>query len=292
METAIQLVVAGLALGAIYALLATGFIVIYRATAVVNFAQGDMATVGAFVALWALQTFSFGGLGFAYLVAVLTMALAGVLLFRFVYVPLRNRSVIAVSIGTLGIAVMMRGLLLVVFGPVPAGLRSPVGDGAIHVGGVAIASQAILIVALTVLLIGFQAAVFYRTYLGQSLRAIAEDQEMAKLLGLRVDLLLLTAFAYGAGLAGIAGVLLAPLLSVSLDLGWSVAFDSFIAAIVGGLGSLSGAVVGGLLIGLVEVLGRFYISSQFGTSVVFAILLLVLVLRPNGIFKVVTAQRI
>jgi branched-chain amino acid transport system permease protein len=87
-------------------------------------------------------------------------------------------------------------------------------------------------------------------------------------------------------------VLLAPLLSVSLDLGWSVAFDSFIAAIVGGLGSLSGAVVGGVLIGLVEVLGRFYISSQFGTSVVFAILLLVLVLRPNGIFKVVTAQRI
>jgi branched-chain amino acid transport system permease protein len=209
-----------------------------------------------------------------------------------VYVPLRGRSVIAVSIGTLGIALALRGLLLVAFGPVPAGLPSPVGSGAIRVGGVSISNQALLIIGVTSLLLIFQAVFFYRTYVGHALRAIAEDQEMAKLLGLRVDALLQTAFAYGAALAGVAGVLLAPLLSVSLDLGWSIAFDSFVGAIVGGLGSLSGAVTGGVLIGLVQEIGRFYVSSQFGTALVFGTLLLVLLVRPNGIFNVVTSQRL
>jgi branched-chain amino acid transport system permease protein len=291
MGTAIQLIVAGLGLGALYALLATGFVVIYRATGVVNFAQGDMATVGAFVALWAVEHLHLPLIP-SYAVSVLVMAGVGIALFRLVYVPLRSRSVIAVSIGTLGVAIALRGLLFVIFGPVPAGLGSPVGDGAIHVGGIAIASQSILVLIVTLLLLGSQAVFLHRTYTGHALRAIAEDQEMAKLLGLRVDRLLLGAFAYGAALAAVAGVLLAPILSVSLDLGWSVAFDSFIAAIVGGLGSLPGALVGGLLVGLSQEFGSYYVSSEFSTSIVFALLLLVLLVRPNGIFSTTTAQRV
>jgi branched-chain amino acid transport system permease protein len=186
----------------------------------------------------------------------------------------------------------MRGLLLVTFGPQPAGLPSPVGDRSIVLGDVVISAQAVLVVGITALLITIQAILFNRTYVGHALRAIAEDQEMARVLGIRVERLLLGAFAYGAALAALAGVLLAPTLSVSLDLGWSVAFASFIAAIVGGLGSLSGAVAGGVIIGMVQVLGQFYVSGPFGTSLVFAVLLLILLVRPHGIVKMVTAQRL
>jgi branched-chain amino acid transport system permease protein len=286
-----QLITAGLAVGAIYGLLATGFIVIYRATGVVNFAQGDMATVGAFTALWALRTWHVPVV-MAYAFAIGVMALIGILLFRVVYVPLRTRSVVIVSIGTLGLALAMRGLLLVIFGPQPAGLPSPVGDQSISYGGVVVSAQSVLVVGVTAVLIGIQAILFNRTSIGHALRAIAEDQEMARVLGIRVERLLLGAFAYGAALAALAGVLLAPTLSVSLDLGWSVAFASFIAAIVGGLGSLSGAATGGLIIGMVQVLGQFYVSGPFGTSLVFGVLLVILLLRPNGIFKMVTSQRL
>lgn len=290
-DTFIQLVIGGVSLGAIYVLLATGVVVIYRATGVVNFAQGDMATAAAFVALWGLQHLTLGLAG-GYVVAILGMGVVGVVLFRLVYVPLRSRAVVAVSIGTLGVALALRGLLLVLFGPIPAGLPSPVGIGVLHLGEVVIPKHQLLVVIVTIVLLAFQAGIFYRTYTGQALRAIAEDQEMAKLLGLRVDRLLTMAFAYGAALAGVAGVLLAPLLSVSLDLGWSVAFYSFIAAIVGGLGSLSGAVFGGILIGLAQELGDFYVSSQFGTTIVFGVMLFALVVRPNGLFNIATAQRL
>lgn len=287
----LQLTVAGVALGAIYALVAMGFIMIYRATGAVNFAQGDMATFGAFAALWVTTRYEVPIL-VAWLFAAVVMAALGMLTYRFVYRPLSKHPFLAVAIGTLGFSFMLRGVLFVIFGPQPAALASPAGSETIAVGGVVIGRHLLLIIAVTALLVVAQALFFRFTFLGKALRATAEDQEVARMLGLRTNRIVLGTFTYGAVLAAIAGVLLAPVRFVSLDLGFGVLLKSFVAAIVGGFGSLPGALVGGLIVGLAEVFGAGLISSSFRDSFAFGLLVIILIVRPHGLFQVKAEEKV
>lgn len=287
----LQLMVAGVALGAIYALVAMGFLMIYRATGAVNFAQGDMVTVGAFGALWATSTFDTPTV-VGWLVAVLMLGVLGMLTYRFVYRPLSKHPFLAVAIGTLGLAFIFRGVLFVLFGPQPARLASPVGNDVVSVGGVVIGQHLLLTIAVTAILVGSQALFFRYTFLGKALRATAESPEVARMLGLRTNRIVLGTFTYGAALAAVAGVLLAPVRFVSLDLGFGVLLKSFVAAIVGGFGSLPGALVGGLIVGLAEVFGAGYVSSAFRDTFAFGLLVLILIVRPHGIFQVKVEEKV
>lgn len=286
----LQLLVAGIALGSIYALVAVGFVLIYRATGAVNFAHGDMVTVGAFAALWATRQLDAPILA-AWLFSVLVMLVVGVVAYRFVYSPLRRHPFLAVAIGTLGLAFMLRSTMQGVFGARQASLASPVGTEALEIGDVVLGQHLLLMIAVTGVLIGAQAVFFQRTFVGKALRATAEDQQVARLLGLRTNRLILGTFAYGAALAAIAGVLLAPVRFVSLDLGFGVLLKGIVGAIVGGFGSMAGALVGGLIVGLVEVFGAGLVSSAFRDSFAFGLLVIILLARPHGLFQVKAEEK-
>jgi branched-chain amino acid transport system permease protein len=286
----LQLLVAGLSLGAIYALVALGFVLIYRATGMINFAQGDMMTAAAFVALWATRDLHLPILA-AWVTAAIALGALGGLMYATIYRPLYNRSLVAVGIATLGVALMLRGLMLIAFGELPANLPSPIEARTIRIGTTVLSSQHVLVIVLATVLVVAQAVVLRVTFLGKSLRAVSENQEVARMLGLRVDRLLLGTIVYGAVLAALAGVLLAPILSVSLNLGWSLALTAFAAAIVGGFGSMPGALFGGMLLGLGEVLANRYIPGGYADSVVFGLVLVVLVLRPAGILSMLPGRR-
>ncbi len=287
----LQLTVAGVALGSIYALVAIGFVIIYRATGAVNFAHGDMVTVGAFAALWATTVLE-APILVSWLVAVLMLGVLGMLTYRFVYRPLRHHPFLAVAIATLGLAFVFRGVLFVIFGPQPAALPSPVGGGAVSIGGAVVSRHLLLIIGVTAVLVVSQALFFRHTFLGKSLRATAENQEVARMLGLRTNRIILWTFAYGAGLAAVAGVLLAPVRFVTLDLGFGVLLKAIVGAIVGGFGSLPGALVGGLIVGLAEVFGASLISSAFRDTFAFGILIIILLVRPHGLFQVKAEEKV
>jgi branched-chain amino acid transport system permease protein len=256
----------------------------------INFAQGDMMTAGAFVALWASRDLHLPILA-AWVAAAIALGALGGLMYATIYRPLYNRSLVAVGIATLGVALMLRGLMLIAFGELPANLPSPIEARTIRIGTTVLSSQHVLVIVLATVLVVAQAVVLRVTFLGKSLRAVSENQEVARMLGLRVDRLLLGTIVYGAVLAALAGVLLAPILSVSLNLGWSLALTAFAAAIVGGFGSMPGALFGGMLLGLGEVLANRYIPGGYADSVVFGLVLVVLVLRPAGILSMLPGRR-
>jgi branched-chain amino acid transport system permease protein len=285
----LQLLVSGAAVGAIYALVAVGFVMIYRATGAVNFAQGDMVTVGAFAALWASRDLGLPILA-AWAIAVLTLGLLGATTYRIVYRPLSKHPFLGVAIGTLGLAIMLRASLHLLFGPREAALPSPVGVDTLTLGNVVVGQHLLLVIVVTGLLVTGQAAFFKWTFVGKALRATSEDQEMTQLLGLPTNRLILGTFIYGSMLAAVAGVLLAPIFFVSLALGFSVLLKSFVAAIIGGFGSVTGALVGGLVVGLAEVFGAAYVSTAFRNSFAFAILILILILKPSGLFRGVSHE--
>jgi branched-chain amino acid transport system permease protein len=286
-----QIALAGLTVGTIYALVALGFVVIFRATGMINFAQGDMTTAGAFVGFWAVDTLHLPIL-LAWVVATCGLGVLGALAYVIIFRPLRRRSLVAVAIATLGFALVLRGLLVVAFGQNPTSLASPAGNGVVHIGSAVISGQDILVLGVTAVLISIQAYVFRSTFLGKSLRAIAEDGEVAQLLGLRSERLLLGAVVYGSMLAGLAGVMLAPLLSVSVSLGWSLGLTAFAGAIIGGFGSMSGALIGGLVVGLAGEFASRYLPGDYADSVVFGLVVIVLLLRPSGILSMIPGQKV
>jgi branched-chain amino acid transport system permease protein len=286
----LELLFAGLALGAIYALVALGFVFVYRATGMINFAQGDMTTAGAFMAYWAVTSWHLPLL-LGWVVSFAALALVGAAMYFVVYRPLANRSMISVAIGTLGVALVIRGALTVKFGENPSSLASPFGNGLVRAGPVILSTQDVAIILIVAVLVSVQALIFRYTFVGKSLRAISEDREMSQLLGLRVNRLLLGTVIYGALLAALAGVLLAPILSVSVGLGWELGLTAFASAIVGGFGSMPGALLGGVLLGVGEEFAQRYVAGGYADSVVYALVLVVLVFRPAGIVSMLQASR-
>ena len=279
----IQLVASGLAVGSVYALAAIGFVLVYSATGVVNFAAGQFVMLGTFAGVSMLV---FAGLPWpvGYLGALLLMAAVGALFFASVYLPLRHSPQITLVIGTLAMGLVLQNGALVVFGPWPLRLPSPLDGVVVSVAGAVLTGHTVAVVVATSALIGLLWLLLHRTSLGIAMRAVAQDDQAAKLMGLRVLPLLSFSWVLAAVLAGFAGLMVGPLWLADTHMGDAIALKAFAAAIIGGFTSLPGAIAGGVLVGLVEVLGASYISSAYKDLIAFGTMILFLLVRPQGIF--------
>ncbi|CAB3748866.1 branched-chain amino acid ABC transporter permease [Paraburkholderia humisilvae] len=278
----VQVLFAGLALGSIYALVALGFVLIVRATNVVNFAQGDFAMVGGF----AMVAFLSSGLPYwlAFVLALIVLGVFGVIFALGVYYPLRHRSYLPVIISTLGASIFMQNAALYIFGPQPRAMKRLFDTPGIDVGGVFMDTQYLAILGFTAIAVTFQYVLFERTMLGKKLQATSQDKDMARLVGIPVAAMIAFTFFYSAVLGGLAGALVSPILFVSIGMGSIIALKAFAAAIIGGFGDITGAIIGGLLLGVVESFGAQYISVAYKDAFAFLLLFLFLMLRPQGIF--------
>lgn len=279
----IQLFINGLALGSVYALAAIGFVIVYSATGVVNFAAGQFVMFGTFAGVAMLSNL---GLPWpaGYAAALAAMAAFGALFFAAVYVPLRNSPVATVIIGTVAVSIVMQNVALLGFGSWPFRLASPLDGITFDIAGAAITAHAAMVIVLTALLVGLIWLLFYRTSVGIGMRAVAQDPEAARLMGLNVNRLLVLSWVLAAVLAGIAGLLLGPMWFADVNMGDPIALKAFAATIIGGFGSLPGAIAGGLFVGLTELLGASYISSAYKDLIAFVVMILFLLVRPQGVF--------
>jgi branched-chain amino acid transport system permease protein len=292
----LQVLFQGLALGSIYALVALGFVLIIRATNVVNFAQGDFAMLGGYAMI--LFTVGMPGnpelhipafavhvpYGVAILLAAIVMAIIGIAFNYGVYYPLRNRHFLPVLISTLGASIFLQNTVLALFNPQPRPLDKLFNIEGVTIGGVFLDSQYLVILVFTILAVAFQYFFFEHTLIGKKLQATSQDKDMARLLGIPVTLMIIITFIYSAVLGGLAGMLVAPILFVSIGMGSTIALKAFAATIIGGFGDVAGAIVGGIIIGVIESFAAYYISVPYKDAFAFLALFLVLLFRPQGIF--------
>lgn len=281
MGDSLQLLISGLSTGSIYALVALGFTIIFKSTGALNFAQGEWVMLGGMVA----ATLFAAGLPLllSLIVAVAVAMVVGLLSQRLVVGQLRKPSPMSITILTVAIAICTKSLVMLVLGKNPAGLPAFSGEGAVRLAGVVMESQALWIIGVAAVMMAASTYFFNHTVLGKALRAAAAQPEAAALVGISPKLSMAMSFVFAAGTAALAGVIVTPLTLTSFDHGTILGFKAFCAAMLGGLGSLTGAMVGGLLLGVAESFAGGKVSSHFKDAVSFVLLLLVLVKWPNGL---------
>ncbi|MCU0968682.1 MAG: branched-chain amino acid ABC transporter permease [Rubrivivax sp.] len=280
----LQLVISGIAQGCIYGLIALGFVLIYKATETVSFAQGDLMMLGAFVGL-VLMTM----LGFPYWLsvpsAIAAMAVLGLAAERAVIRPILGQPAFSIVMLTIGIGYVVRGLVTMIpgIGTETHVLPVPYKDATIAAGGLVLNVEQLVVIGATALLCGALFALFRYSRVGIAMQAASQNQLAAYYMGIPVQRLNGVVWALAAAVAAIAGLLLAPITFVHANLGF-IGLKAFPAAVVGGFGSLPGAIVGGLIIGVVESLAGFYLPEGFKDVAAYVVVLLMLMLRPNGLF--------
>jgi branched-chain amino acid transport system permease protein len=277
-----QIFASGLSMGCIYALVGLGFVLIYNATNGLNFAQGELVMLGAFIFYAVLSAGA--PYGAAALSTVLAMGVIGYVFQRLFFYPLRNRDFLAFVIATIGFSIAARNIALIVWGPNPLRVRSFFTMDTVSFGSVSLPPEHLLIMTVTAIVLLLQYGLFFHTDLGRRLRAAAQNSEVAQLMGIRVGRMIAITFVISAMLTGVAGVLLAPIFFIETEMGLNLITKAFIAVIIGGFGSVPGVVVGGLIVGLIEILTAVFISSVYKDAIVFAILIFFLVVFPQGIF--------
>ena len=279
----IQMVINGLAMGAIYALIALGFVMIYNSTGAVNFAQGDFAMMGAYLYFTAAVLLHLP-VWVSFIFVILGAALLGIVFNRTVFYPLRDKHWMIPLIGTIGASIFLPNFAMNIWGPEPLPTPQPFGEALIQLGKLRISPQFVLIFVVTLLMILVMHLFFSRTRFGKMMQATAQDRTMARLSGIRIKRTMGATFIYSSVLAGIGGALVAPVFYVSQSMGLFVVVKAFCATIVGGFGSVPGAIVGGFFVGVVEQVCAGYISDKYKDVYAFLLMILVLFIRPQGIF--------
>lgn len=280
----LQLVISGIAQGCIYGLIALGFVLIYKATETVSFAQGDLMMLGAFGGLAGMTM-----LGFPYWVAVLAaigaMAVFGVLLERIVIRPILGQPAFSIVMLTIGIAYVARGLITMIpaIGTETHTLPVPYKDQIWNVGPLVLNVEQMVVIAATGVLCAALFAMFRYSKLGMAMQASSQNQLAAYYMGIPVKRLNGLVWGLAAAVAAIAGLLLAPITFVHANMGF-IGLKAFPAAVVGGFSSLPGAIVGGLIIGIVESLSGFYLPDGFKDTAAYVVVLIMLMVKPNGLF--------
>lgn len=276
----LQLLVAGIGTGSIYALIALGFNVVFKSTGAMNFAQGEWVVMGGMISALLFATFNSTAL--ACLVALVIVTIVGILSERIVIWPLRRPNPLLITMTSIGLAICTRSLVMMFLGKKPVGYPGFSKISTVVLGGVTIQVQTLWIVGLTIVFLAVMHLFFERSVLGKALRAAAADRDAAALVGVKVETMVMVSFAIAAFAGALAGAVITPLTLASYDQGVMFGFKGFSAAMLGGIGSLPGAVIGGLTLGLLEAFGSFYISSDFKDAIAFAVLLLILFVRPSG----------
>ena len=280
----IQLIISGIAQGCIYGLIALGFVLIYKATETVSFAQGELMMLGAFGGLAGLTI-----LGFPFWLSVLSsiaaMALLGVLLERVVIRPILGQPAFSIVMLTIGIGYVARGLITMIpgIGTETHTLPVPYKDQIWKVGGLVLNVEQMAVIGVTAVLCALLYALFRYSKLGIAMQAASQNQLAAYYMGIPVKRLNGIAWGLAAAVAAIAGLLLAPITFVHANMGF-IGLKAFPAAVVGGFGSLPGAIVGGLIIGVIESLSGFYLPDGFKDTAAYVMVLIMLMVKPNGLF--------
>ena len=288
----IQQIISGAAIGCVYALVALGFVLVYKTTEIVNFAQGELMMVGAFFAFTFVVLV---GLPFwlGAILAVAAMAGLGTVVDRVVIRPLVGQPVFALFMVTLGVGIVLRSLAGMVpgWGADTHALPTPFANQVVSVGGLTIRQEHAAIIVLTALLVGLLFAFFRFSRLGVAMQAVQQNQLAASYMGIPVKRVFALTWALSAAVAAFAGVLLAPIAFVHVNMGF-IGLKAFPAAVLGGFGSVPGAIAGGLIIGIVEALAGFYLPEGFKDVAAYVVLLAVLTVRPQGLFGVSTKRRV
>jgi branched-chain amino acid transport system permease protein len=286
----LQFLLAGLTVGAIYALVALGFSIIYNASHVINFAQGEFVMVGGMCTVWLAN--AGWPLPAAVAAAVLLAALLGLALERLAVEPARGASVVTLIIITIGASILLRGLASVVWDKKFHALKPFSGEAPLHIGGATLLPQSLWVLGVTLAIVVLLSWFFGRTLLGKALLATSHNRLAAQLVGISVRRVLLTAYGLSAALGGVAGILIAPITFTSWDVGVMLGLKGFAAAILGGMGSGPGAVLGGLALGIIEAMGAGYLSSAYKDALAFVIILAVLFFMPSGLLGRRSADRV
>ena len=288
----LQLGVSGLANGCVYGLIALGFVLIYKATEQVNFAQGDMMMLGAFIAL-ALGNETHLGAPFwiACLGAIAAMAAIGWLVERAVLRRIIGQPQIAVMMLTIALGFLLRFAAGAIWGHDPLALENPVAGTSFRVGGLILGLDEIAAIAVTVVLTGLLFAFFGRTRLGIAMQASSQNQLAAYYMGIPVKRLHGLTWALAGATAAVAGILFAAKGSIDPSTGF-LGIKAFAAAVIGGFGSLPGALAGGLIVGLIEPFASRYVSAGYAQIAPYAVMIAVLIARPHGLFAQVRAKKV
>ena len=289
--TFLQLSINGIALGAAYALVALGFVFIVNATGAVNFAHGDLVMAGGYVAVGLGSLATLPMILMLPLVAAI-MFVVGIAVALVAYFPLINRPPATVFISTLLCGIVLQNLFLVLFGPQARAAPPLIKSGTVHLGAIEISVQALGTLAVAAALIGLQYLIFARTQIGRRLRATAQDREMAQAIGIRVSAVIACTFGAGTALAGVAGALLANQFFVYPTGGIPLSVYAYMAVVVGGWGSIAGAVLGAMMISIFQVVVSAYVSYAVATGLLYFVLLLVFFFRPQGIFGELVQRRV
>lgn len=275
----------GLQAGSIYALIALGYTMVYGIVKLINFAHGDVMMVGAYVALFCLTTFSLP-LWATIIVTMLVTAVLGVVIERFAYKPLRSSARISALITAIGISLLLQNLIMLIFSPNPLPFPDPLRSAPVWtVGSLKVSSLTIGTIVAAVVVMAILTLFITKTRMGKAMRAVSEDTGAAVLMGINVNTTISVTFAIGSALASFAAVLFVLAYpQIQPYMGSMPGLKAFVAAVLGGIGIIPGAMVGGMLLGVAESMTKGYISSQFSDAVVFGILILVLLFKPSGLF--------
>ena len=304
-ELLFQQVINGLSLGAVYALLALGFTLVYGILELINFAHFNVFMVGSFIGMWALQLFGLSGqsevltgfalvgvLAFAFFATMLASGVIGVVIKRVALRPLRGVPGTAAMITTIGVSYILFNIILLTAGASSQNYPNPMPVVRWDIGGATLQLREVLIWGISLaLMIALQLFVG-RSRLGKAMRATAQDPEAARMMGVDVDRVIVTAFFLGSALAGAAALIFGLYYNfTSFIVGYTAGLRAFTAAVLGGIGSVPGAMVGGVLIGLIESLGGHFLAVRWADVIIFSILVLVLVFVPTGLFGRATPNK-
>jgi branched-chain amino acid transport system permease protein len=286
----LQFLFSGLTVGAMYALAALGYALIYNASHIVNFAQGEFIMLGAMTATAFVEAGC--GLPLAISLAIAISVLAGIGMERLAIRPARGAPLVTMLIITLGVALVIRGAVQVTLGKGNHMLPAFSGDAPIHLGGATMVPQSLWVLGISVLVVVLLAWYFGRTVSGKAMLATSHNRLAAELVGISTQRVLLASFALSGGLGAIGGVITAPITFTSYDAGVVLGLKGFAAAALGGIGSGPGAIVGGLLLGVIESLAAGYVSAPYKDAVAFILILLVLMFMPRGLFGAKVTERV
>ena len=275
----------GISLGSVYAIIALGYSMVYGIAKMLNFAHGDVIMIGAFISFSATQYWNMPP-ALSVVLAVVVCTVLGIVIEGLAYKPLRKATSLAVLITAIGMSWLLQNVALLIWGANPKSFSSVISipaialfDGQLHITGetiVTISANIIIMIVLTLFTT--------KTKMGKAMRAVSEDKGAAELMGINVNATISMTFAIGSALAAIAGVLLCSAYPVLMPTTGSMpGIKAFTAAVFGGIGSIPGALIGGLLLGLIEILGKAYVSTELGDALVFAVLIVVLLVKPTGL---------
>ncbi len=274
----------GISLGSIYAIIALGYTMVYGIAKMLNFAHGDVIMVGGYVSFCAMMYLGFPA-PLAVLLAMIVCTTLGITIERLAYKPLRSATSLAVLITAIGMSYFLQNAALIIWGANPKAFPNMFKDiEAIEFAGARVSPVALVAIIANVIIMVALTLFTSRTKVGKAMRAVSEDKGAATLMGINVNFTISLTFAIGSGLAAIAGVLLCTAYPTLMPTTGSMpGIKAFTAAVFGGIGSIPGAMIGGILLGVIEILARAYISSELADAIVFGVLIVVLIFRPTGL---------